>query len=580
MDLPLYTTVSRTELSDLGSANYRMFDRAVVLDQVMRQAGEDADQKLFRDLLYRLRNGQSTLEDWGHLMRQTPAELGDVTAFEEALRLFPTTAAVAEYNVDKLRASGEPIAMIKAIHAGPGASKASSDDAGGLEPVVCIAHGARMMLTANLWVSVGLVNGAMGTVVAICYQDGKCPPDLPVVVMVRFDSYRGPTLPDGTVPISPMRRTWFATTQQCSRFQLPLQLAWAVTIHKAQGMTLIRVVINVGKKEFCSGLMFVACSRVRHLADLLFVPPFPYQRLAGLSQNRRLQERLQEDERLKRMSTTRSPLPDTGSRPTSAAGPAVSQHDEEMMVDEAGVPGSLPSSAAALPPADLTKDSRSPLPNLPTSEAGCDDEVHITRVDHNADHFMYHPVDAEWQQRTCKTLGLEYVAANGVAPGGPQVSLTPPVTFRPIVGDGNCLFRALSFIITGSEEQHMPLRQVIIRHMRSIGQLLWETQIYPDEDYPQGMEQYIARTRMEHAGAWGTQVEIIALAHLLTTPILTHAGTLGWNRYSPSAAYGSLDVSQSDCHQMAMYIRHGSDHYDVVTSVEPAIVPPALSTCH
>ena len=42
MDLPLYTTVSRTELSDLGSIDYHLFDHAVVLDRVMRQAGQDA----------------------------------------------------------------------------------------------------------------------------------------------------------------------------------------------------------------------------------------------------------------------------------------------------------------------------------------------------------------------------------------------------------------------------------------------------------------------------------------------------------------------------------------------------------
>ena len=59
MDLPLYTTVSRTELSDLGS-----IDRAVVLDYcVMRQAGQDASQELFRSLLLRLRNAKLTVED-------------------------------------------------------------------------------------------------------------------------------------------------------------------------------------------------------------------------------------------------------------------------------------------------------------------------------------------------------------------------------------------------------------------------------------------------------------------------------------------------------------------------------------
>ena len=35
MDLPLYTTVSRTELPDLGTA-YHLFNSAVVLDQIMR----------------------------------------------------------------------------------------------------------------------------------------------------------------------------------------------------------------------------------------------------------------------------------------------------------------------------------------------------------------------------------------------------------------------------------------------------------------------------------------------------------------------------------------------------------------
>ena len=276
MDLPLYTTVSRTELSDLGSANYHMFDRAVVLDVVMRQAGKDAGQELFRSLLMRLRNGESTEDDWRQMMKRTPAEVGDVTAFDGALRLYPTVEAVAEYNANKLRASGQPIAVIRAVHTGPDASRASMDEAGGLEPVVCLAHGARVMLCANLWVEVGLVNGALGTVVAICYENDRRPPDLPVAVTVRFDSYTGPTLSDGTIPICPLLRTWFSTTRQCSRLQLPLRLSWAVTIHKSQGLTLDKVVIDVGKKEFSSGLTFVACSRVHRLTDLLFVPPFPF----------------------------------------------------------------------------------------------------------------------------------------------------------------------------------------------------------------------------------------------------------------------------------------------------------------
>ena len=141
----------------------------------------------------------------------------------------------------------------------------------------------------------------MGTIQAICYLTGG-PPDLPIVVMVRFDNYSGPTLHDGTIPITPLRRSWSSAGHQCSCLQLPLKLAWAVTIHKAQGLTLDTVVINVGKKEFSTGLTFVACSRVRKLQDLLFNPPFTFQRLASLANSRRLKERQEEDDRLLSLS--------------------------------------------------------------------------------------------------------------------------------------------------------------------------------------------------------------------------------------------------------------------------------------
>ena len=145
MHLPLYTTVSRSALSDLGSSAYQVFDHAIVLDQVMRQSGEDDDQVRIRNILLRMRDGEMA-ED---LVKQTPVQVQDLAPFCNALHLYPTIEAVAEHNVTKLRASGQPIATVKAIHTGPNASKASPDDAAGLDPVVCIAHGARVMLTST-----------------------------------------------------------------------------------------------------------------------------------------------------------------------------------------------------------------------------------------------------------------------------------------------------------------------------------------------------------------------------------------------------------------------------------------------
>ena len=55
MDLPLYTSVSRSSISDLGRSAYQTFDKAVVLTQVMRQSGQDQEQVRFREILLRLR---------------------------------------------------------------------------------------------------------------------------------------------------------------------------------------------------------------------------------------------------------------------------------------------------------------------------------------------------------------------------------------------------------------------------------------------------------------------------------------------------------------------------------------------
>ena len=89
------------------------------------------------------------------------------------------------------------------LHSESSAAKSASDDAGGLDPVIVIAQGARVMLTANLWVPAGLVNGTMRTIVDICYLNST-PPDLPLAVVIQFDKYCGPTLPNHTVPICPI----------------------------------------------------------------------------------------------------------------------------------------------------------------------------------------------------------------------------------------------------------------------------------------------------------------------------------------------------------------------------------------
>ena len=50
--------------------------------------------------------------------------------------------------------------------------------------------------------------------------------------------------------------------------QIPLRLAWAVTIHKSQGQTYDEVQIDMGRGAFSPGQTYVALSRVRTLTGL------------------------------------------------------------------------------------------------------------------------------------------------------------------------------------------------------------------------------------------------------------------------------------------------------------------------
>ena len=98
---------------------------------------------------------------------------------------------------------------------------------------------------------------------------------MPLAALVRFPSYTGPAFfPDDPklVPVPPFTSHFGSGGSQAkalSRTQLPLTLAWAITIHKSQGATYDKAIVNIGEKEIALGLTYVAFSRVRTLAGLL-----------------------------------------------------------------------------------------------------------------------------------------------------------------------------------------------------------------------------------------------------------------------------------------------------------------------
>jgi hypothetical protein len=93
-----------------------------------------------------------------------------------------------------------------------------------------------------------------------------------------------------------------------TRTQLPLTLAWGITIHKSQGMTIgdgrtiPRIKVHFGNREFSLGLTFVALSRVTSLGCIAFEPMPTYDRMLSVCTSTLLQARLREMTRIDQLA--------------------------------------------------------------------------------------------------------------------------------------------------------------------------------------------------------------------------------------------------------------------------------------
>jgi ATP-dependent exoDNAse (exonuclease V) alpha subunit len=127
------------------------------------------------------------------------------------------------------------------------------------EPSLALKVGARVMLLRNDSVP-GWVNGTIGTI-------EKLEPDAVILKVGRSSARVEPATWEKSRyeagPRGGVSRKVIGTFRQ-----LPLRLGWALTIHKAQGLTLDRVYVDMGRGMFAHGQAYVALSRARTLEGL------------------------------------------------------------------------------------------------------------------------------------------------------------------------------------------------------------------------------------------------------------------------------------------------------------------------
>ncbi|KAH0574280.1 ATP-dependent DNA helicase [Spironucleus salmonicida] len=176
------------------------------------------------------------------------------------IRLYAYKTQVEQFNISRLNSQKRQVFTVNALDEG------ITDKIEKPEAQILFSIGAQVMLTKNIDVTAGLCNGSVGIIVEIKSKTESQILNVildEVEVFVKFSS--------STVPIKSIDTEQIGSNGKDRvglRKQLPLQLSYAISIHKSQGLTLDAAVMDL-KNCFENGQVYVALSRIRSLEGLV-----------------------------------------------------------------------------------------------------------------------------------------------------------------------------------------------------------------------------------------------------------------------------------------------------------------------
>ncbi len=258
------------ELLDMGGISF------VELETVFRQTDES-----FISLLNAVRNRTITEQGLRELNARTNA-----SPAEDAIVLTSVNDAADELNEKRLHQLAGKTITFDGTFCGDFPEREAPAN-----PELRLKKGSRVMCVANDPTG-RFVNGSLGWVTGFDIDERKQKPgkkedsdhnegqDEPSVAVKLDDGH--------TVIISSHTWTIYRSVYDTSSktldqerlgsfIQVPLKLAWAVTIHKSQGKSFDHVTIDLGKGAFATGQTYVALSRCRSFEGLALMKPVRLQ---------------------------------------------------------------------------------------------------------------------------------------------------------------------------------------------------------------------------------------------------------------------------------------------------------------
>lgn len=243
-----------------GEANIRHF----LLKKVFRQ-----DEEEFIGLLNNIRYGTLTHGDVDILRQRYEAR--DNEGSIRPTKIVTHNAQVDRINRDRLKEIPSRERVFKAEFDGSEA-KCEFLRKNSIAPEeLTLKIGAQVMMLKNTYQKDGVINGSLGII-----RDFSAKKGYPVV---EFSNGEVITVGREVWAIESYDEKTGMIKEEASMSQIPLNLSWAITVHKSQGMTLDKVECDLAK-AFADGQIYVALSRARTL-DGLFIKSFDADKVSA-----------------------------------------------------------------------------------------------------------------------------------------------------------------------------------------------------------------------------------------------------------------------------------------------------------